>query len=390
MEKNIYRCCLLLVILVMSLNEAAMAQDKTNIVEYGYFSKKKDYKNFPEGWNLPGSVYSDYKNNKSLCRPGCQDSYCLLFQPQNNIVLESNLNGNTNILKVEPGAEYKIAIWAKDHSNDSSGSNRFDVEFDWYAESEPNYDYKPISRGNKVKSFTVSLDWESYTANVKVPDGIHSATLKLRFKSYGSMIYIDDISMVKIKNGETGGVPKPSGVKVNPSQHEVEMSWSAISDKAVHWKYQLEGGKEVDLGIQTNLVLEKLNANTTYKISIWGEKDGKQSQKEVKQITTAPFKYAEHDPLRIPYLRSINAAGTCWKHLKTYFNELYDLNATITYKQNGKIIVPDENGILNLEWKPTVSEFLDKTTLEVTIDEGNDKKWTLTYYLSVSKDPVNY
>ena len=389
MKYSIYRCCLLLVVLVMSLN-GATAQDKTNIVEYGDFSKKKEYKSFPEGWSLPGSVYSDYKNNKSLCRPGSKDSFCLLFQPQNNVVLGSNLYGNQNILKVEPGAEYEVTIWAKDHSEDSSGSNRFEVEFDWYAESEPNYEHVPIRRGVKVKSFSVSLDWKSYTAQVKVPDGIHSAALKVRFKSYGSMIYMDDISMVKTKKGETGGVPKPSSIKINPSQHEIEMSWSAVSDKTVRWKYQLEGGKEVDLGIQTNLVLERLNAHTTYKISIWGEKNGKQSQKEVKQITTAPFKYAENDPQRVPYLRSVNAAGTCWKHLKTYFNELYDLNATITYKQNGKIIVPDENGVLNLEWKPTVSEFLDKTTLEVTIDEGNDKKWTLTYYLSVSKDPVNY
>lgn len=387
MKTELYEYCALAFVFLL-LPYWAQAQEKKNIVEYGDFSRLKPNGSFAEGWYTSSNSY-DSRQGDFWIRPGSSDDRCIRLQPRNGYVLNTNLGGNENLLEVEPGAEYELTVWVKDCNEDSS-NNRFDILFDWYAEKGFDEKYRPLVSGEKVKTLTVSFEWQAYRVKVKVPDHIHSAALKLKFLTYYSRMLIDDISMVKTKDAEGGQVAAPIGIKTRAFQHEIEVSWSPVADKTVHWHYQTDGGEIVNLKAETFFILEKLPAGEKRVITIWGVKEGKVSPKVVREVATESFSKGEDDPDRIPYLRTISSSGTCWRYLKTYYNELYNLDARFTYRQNGKEIVPDSNGILNLDWKPTVSEFFDKTELEVTVDEGEGKTWTLTYYLSVSKDPVNY
>ena len=365
------------------------AQDKKNIVEYGSFYELKQYSSDkPQGWNISSNFYG-VKEGDMWKRPGSSDNRSLRLQPDKQYVVSTNLNGMPNILLVEPGAEYELAIWAKDVSYDPSGANRMNVNFDWYAEKEPGTSLSSVMSEKVGQTMEMTTEWKCYKTNVKIPPFANSAALKLTFLTNGSMLLLDDITMVKTKGPSFDEVLPPMGVKKTAYQHEIEVSWLPSTDEDVTWQAQLDDGKIIDLGKKNSLTFKRLVAGQSYVVSIWGVKGNSLSEKVVEKISTVPFEYAENDIRRIPYLKTISDDGYCWRYLKLYFYELYKLDATITYKQDGKTITPNEEGVLELSWKPTVSEYYDKAELEIMIDEGGGKKWTLTYQLMVSKDLEN-
>ena len=375
-----------LVCLILAMYSASVWAQEKDIVEYGsFYQLKTGSSDKPEGWYISSNYYG-VKEGDNWMRPGSTDNRSLRLQPDKKYIVQTNYQGKQNILMVQPGAEYQLSIWAKDTYEDTSGPNKMLFEIGWFAEDNANNVYQEVHAEEVGSIMQLSTDWKCYKHTVKVPAYANSASLKIKFLTYGSMILLDDVSMVKTKDAEVVEVHPPFGVQHRAFQHEVEVDWLPAEDKDVEWQAQVNGGDILSLGKQNSLALKRLKPGEKQNISIWGVKNGKQSAKVLVETSTKPFRYAQDDPMRIPYLSTIRDDGSCWRYLKTYFNELHNMDAAITYRQNGKLIEPDGNGVLLLHWEPSVSEYYDRTELEVTIDEGNGAKWTLTYQLTVSKD----
>ncbi len=168
----------------------------------------------------------------------------------------------------------------------------------------------------------------------------------------------------------------PHDLRVTAHQGELEVSWAKPQDiEGVTWEVVLNEGPGV-LVSTTSYICTKLCPGTVYRIKVRALRGSEQSPYTERQVSTARMKQPEHSEDRIPYLRTLLPDGTSpGRFLDLYYNELANPEAAITYRIDGRPVVPVNN---RLEF-PAFTGFSKNFQLEIRIDEGGGREWEILY-----------
>ena len=174
-------------------------------------------------------------------------------------------------------------------------------------------------------------------------------------------------------------VRPPQQLRVEKTfQREVEIVWNKTLLENIEWEILVEGQEPVRTQ-EIKYIVSDLEPDSEYKVSIRMVSGTNFSESADLLIKTKPMDYKVDDPQRVPYLRCISIEGDCPKQLPVFFNDLASSDAKIVYKHNGVEVKP-VNHLLQLVAK----NYTDK--LEVLIDEGNNKKFRLLYFINIPKE----
>lgn len=192
-------------------------------------------------------------------------------------------------------------------------------------------------------------------------------------------VYLDDISLIKSESGSTTPEiqkpEKPQQVKAVTFQREITVSWQKSKTEGITYEVK-NGEREFTKITGTSFTLEKLEPGKSYTIEVCAVKDGVKSEYVSKSAITYKLEKAADSEDRIPYLRTLEPAGSCkGRFLKLYYNDLANPNANISYKLDGKTVEPINN---TLEF-PAFDGNYKRFQLEIHIDEGNGREWEILY-----------
>ncbi|ERI86502.1 carbohydrate binding domain protein [Bacteroides pyogenes F0041] len=278
-------------------------------------------------------------------------------------------------LHVEKGASYKLTVWHKCTRDNLS----FYVNFNFYKRAKEDDQYK----SNQSFSFKTQKDqWVKFEQVIKIPENedIDVASMSISFAyRRNEKIYFDDISLVKSEGGSTTPeVEKPEKPRLKypqSFQREITVSWEKSHAEGI--TYEVKDGKQTYTGITGNsFTVEKLTPGQTYNIEVCAVKDGVRSEYAKTTAGTKNFERPVGSEGRIPYLRTIEPAGSCkGRFLKLYYNDLANPDAKISYKLDGKPVQPKDN---TLEF-PAFEGYYKRFQLEIHIDEGEGREWEILY-----------
>lgn len=280
--------------------------------------------------------------------------------------------------KLEKGATYKLTIWHKSNRPNL----RFSIYINFYQSLPTDETY--ISQNADLSFKTAGYgDWTKYEETFTVPNDnrINAGSLSINFP-YRSRekIYLDDLSLVKSdQDTSTPALPKPEKPQVKKFeryQREVVLTWGQSQVEGVTYEIKV-GDKEYKNLTGTSFTIEGLQPDSPYQIEICSVKDNvKSDYVKLPPVRTQPMTKGIYDEDRIPYLRTIEPAGSCkGRVLKLYYNDLANPRATITYKLNGLPITPTNNTLVFPEFDGIYKRF----QLEVHIDEGEGRVWDILY-----------
>ena len=267
---------------------------------------------------------------------------------------------------------YMLSIW---HKIQDDNNKKFTVIFHFYKDD----DWQDSQEFN----FTAKKDkWEQFSSNIQVPQGknINKAVMVIRFPySKNGEVYLDDISLIKSESGSTTPEiqkpEKPHQVKAVAFQREITVSWQKSKTEGITYEVK-NGEREFTKITGTSFTLEKLEPGKSYTIEVCAVKDGVKSEYVSKSAITDKLEKAADSEDRIPYLRTLEPAGSCkGRFLKLYYNDLANPNANISYKLDGKTVEPLNN---TLEF-PAFDGNYKRFQLEIHINEGNGREWEILY-----------
>ncbi|MEY8686905.1 fibronectin type III domain-containing protein [Bacteroides sp. AN502(2024)] len=168
----------------------------------------------------------------------------------------------------------------------------------------------------------------------------------------------------------------PRDLRVTAHQGELEISWAKPQNvEGVTWEVVLNDGPGVSVSTPS-YICTKLRPGTVYRIQVRALRGSEQSPYTEQRVSTKRMERPEHSEDRIPYLRTLLPDGTSpGRFLDLYYNELANPEAAITYRIDGRPVVPVNN---RLEF-PAFTEFNKNFQLEICIDEGGGREWEILY-----------
>ncbi|MGR4838870.1 MULTISPECIES: fibronectin type III domain-containing protein [unclassified Bacteroides] len=368
--RTIYRIALL-AMMWMWVIPTVNAQE--NLLKNGDFEgawSGSGYSMNPEGWTIATQTTGTMSVNEK--RDGGNGTKVFMAYLSNGGSISQN------DIKVKNGESYKLTLW---HKMKDDSNKKFHIRFNCY-DSESNW--LPDAKVEEV-NFTIKQrdKWMQETFVIKIPANTKISTMSMSisfpYSSRGGEVYLDDISLIKSESGSTTPEiqkpEKPQQVKVVAFQREITVSWKKSKTEGI--TYEVKNGEQEFTKITgTSFTLEKLEPGKSYTIEVCAVKDGVKSEYVRKNAITDKLEKAADSEDRIPYLRTLEPAGSCkGRFLKLYYNDLANPNANISYKLDGKTVEPINN---TLEF-PAFDGNYKRFQLEIHIDEGNGREWEILY-----------
>ena len=277
---------------------------------------------------------------------------------------------------MQSGAEYELTYW---YQGTVTKPNIL-VYIDWYKGEKLVKKDERKAQKDLAKDF--SNTWKKKTLTFKAPAGVESAALGFYIQSVyedaeaGRYILIDDISMVKTKDGEMLHKPEPpANVRATPQQREMELSWNAVADADASYQVYINGNL-VATTKSTKFVATALEPGRAYTFNVKTIKgDVASDASTTVSQTTMPLNFGVDEEDRIPYLYLVREQGTTPRTLPLYYHDLANPNAIIRYWVDGEAFTPTDNTIT----------FASKGehTLRIEIEETATRKWEIQYKLNV-------
>lgn len=275
----------------------------------------------------------------------------------------------TGEVPVERKKKYTFSFWYKG----TKLNHEIKVYFSWYDDSA----YKGREQKLSVKTAT---NWKKKECTIEIPEYANKVGIELTPSTdyRGVGILFDDVSLVAAKNmpGGTSSLEAPKHLEVNAFQGEMEISWDKpVNSDGMKWEVVFDDRMEATVS-SNSYMKTKLRPNTRHRIKVRAVKGGEVSPYTEKEESTKEMKEPEHSLDRIPYLRTLEPAGSCkGRFLKLYYNELANPDAKISYKLNGIPVQPQND---TLEF-PAFEGYYKRFQLEIHIDEGEGREWDILY-----------
>lgn len=318
----------------------------------------------PKFWSMDYSLGA--RQIKDNLRPNTKGVSALAIYAYGNI-------GMNREIAVEAGKKYRFSFWFK-------STKRFhEVEalFTWYSGSA----YKGRARVLTARAQKADT-WAEAKVEITVPEGVDKIgaihLLPERSFSNPPQIFLDDVTLV----ASTASAPPavtleaPRDLRVTTHQGELEFSWAKPQNaEGVTWEVVFNNGPSVPVST-ASYICTKLRPGTVYRMKVRALRGTEQSPYTERQVSTERMEQPEYSEDRIPYLRTLLPDGTSpGRFLDLYYNELANPEATITYRIDGRSVVPVNN---RLEF-PAFTGFHKNFQLEIHIDEGGGREWEILY-----------
>ena len=326
-----------ILVLALAFAQAGMAQTHEELVIDGgfevYVAPQPTNNNDDEEGTSPS--FDPYLKpqywyfNSSLSRERTKTAhsgkYSIRVYPNGGSFIARDKDFNTHYIKVQPGAEYELSYW---YQGTVTKPNIL-AYIDWHKGDK--LVKKDERKAQKDLANGFSATWKKKTLTFKAPAGVETASLGFYIQSVyedaeaGRYILIDDISLVKTKEGIVPNKPEP--------------------------------GKRYAFSVKT------------IKGSVASDASAPVSQ------TTLPLNFGIEEEDRIPYLYMVREQGTAPRTLPLYYHDLANPDAKILYWVDGQAVTPTSNTI-------TFSS-KGEHTLRIEIEETPTRKWEIEYKLNV-------
>ena len=324
----------------------------------------------PQYWYFNSSL------SRERTKTAHSGNFSIRVYPNGGSFIARDKDFNTHYIPVQSGAEYELTYW---YQGTVTKPNIL-VYIDWYKGKKLVKKDERKAQKDLAKDF--SNTWKKKTLTFKAPAGVESAALGFYIQSVyedaeaGRYILIDDISMVKTKDGEMLHKPEPpANVRATPQQREMELSWNAVADADASYQVYINGNL-VATTKSTKFVATALEPGRAYTFNVKTIKgDVASDASTTVSQTTMPLNFGVDEEDRIPYLYLVREQGTTPRTLPLYYHDLANPNAIIRYWVDGEAFTPTDNTIT----------FASKGehTLRIEIEETATRKWEIQYKLNV-------
>ena len=324
----------------------------------------------PQYWYFNSSL------SRERTKTAHSGNFSIRVYPNGGSFIARDKDFNTHYILVQSGAEYELTYW---YQGTVTKPNIL-VYIDWYKGEKLVKKDERKAQKDLAKDF--SNTWKKKTLTFKAPAGVESAALGFYIQSVyedaeaGRYILIDDISMVKTKDGEMLHKPEPpANVRATPQQREMELSWNAVADADASYQVYINGNL-VATTKSTKFVATALEPGRAYTFNVKTIKgDVASDASTTVSQTTMPLNFGVDEEDRIPYLYLVREQGTTPRTLPLYYHDLANPNAIIRYWVDGEAFTPTDNTIT----------FASKGehTLRIEIEETATRKWEIQYKLNV-------
>ena len=374
--------------LALAFAQAGTAQTHEELVIDGGFEVYVKPQNGNEGSGEGGTApsFDPYLKpqywyfNSSLSRERTKTAhsgnYAIRVFPNGGSFIARDKDFNTHYIKVQPGAEYELSYW---YQGTVTKPNIL-VYIDWYKGEQLIKKEERKAQKDMAKDFTGT--WKKKTLTFKAPAGVESAALGFYILSVyedadaGRHILIDDISMVKTKEGVVPNKPEPpANLHATPQQREIELSWNAVAETDVTYEITING-KAAATTKATKHVVTGLEPGKSYAFSVKTIKGSVVSDASATvSQTTMPLNFGVDEEDRIPYLYMVREQGTAPRTLPLYYHDLANPDAKMLYWIDGQPVTPT-SGAITFSSK-------GEHTLRIEIEETPTRKWEIEYKLNV-------
>lgn len=324
----------------------------------------------PQYWYFNSSL------SRERTKTAHSGNFSIRVYPNGGSFIARDKDFNTHYIPVQSGVEYELTYW---YQGTVTKPNIL-VYIDWYKGEKLVKKDERKAQKDLAKDF--SNTWKKKTLTFKAPAGVESAALGFYIQSVyedaeaGRYILIDDISMVKTKDGEMLHKPEPpANVRATPQQREMELSWNAVADADASYQVYINGNL-VATTKSTKFVATALEPGRAYTFNVKTIKgDVASDASTTVSQTTMPLNFGVDEEDRIPYLYLVREQGTTPRTLPLYYHDLANPNAIIRYWVDGEAFTPTDNTIT----------FASKGehTLRIEIEETATRKWEIQYKLNV-------
>ena len=324
----------------------------------------------PQYWYFNSSL------SRERTKTAHSGNFSIRVYPNGGSFIARDKDFNPHYIPVQSGAEYELTYW---YQGTVTKPNIL-VYIDWYKGEKLVKKDERKAQKDLAKDF--SNTWKKKTLTFKAPAGVESAALGFYIQSVyedaeaGRYILIDDISMVKTKDGEMLHKPEPpANVRATPQQREMELSWNAVADADASYQVYINGNL-VATTKSTKFVATALEPGRAYTFNVKTIKgDVASDASTTVSQTTMPLNFGVDEEDRIPYLYLVREQGTTPRTLPLYYHDLANPNAIICYWVDGEAFTPTDNTIT----------FASKGehTLRIEIEETATRKWEIQYKLNV-------
>ena len=377
-----------ILVLALAFAQAGMAQTHEELVIDGgfevYVAPQPTNNNDDEEGTSPS--FDPYLKpqywyfNSSLSRERTKTAhsgnYAIRVYPNGGSFIARDKDFNTHYIKVQPGAEYELSYW---YQGTVTKPNIL-AYIDWHKGDK--LVKKDERKAQKDLANGFSATWKKKTLTFKAPAGVETASLGFYIQSVyedaeaGRYILIDDISLVKTKEGIVPNKPEPpANLHATPQQREVVLSWNAVAETDVTYEITIDG-KAAATTQATRYVVTKLEPGKSYAFSVKTIKGSVVSDASATvSQTTLPLNFGVNDEDRIPYLYMVREQGTAPRTLPLYYHDLANPDAKMLYWIDGQLVTPT-SGAITFGSK-------GEHTLRIEIEETPTRKWEIEYKLNV-------
>lgn len=362
---------ILYILLAMLYPGGMMAQESDNLIPNGDFEQFGTgmHKDKPIGWQIDNGVFPECETR--IVHGGSK-------------ALRTYLNGGSfrpnraDPIPVISGNKYRLSFWYYGKSN-----RNVVITLSWYKGDKYIQGETFDNIRDKVRAYEL---WSEKKQDIQVPEGIDGLGISVRLlpESGDSYIIFDDFTLKNIGAGTTVEIPQPKNLQAVTYQREMELNWENVAVEGMTWEIEI-GGKTLAKVMKPtsgkpSFVIDNLQPNTSYTFSVYAvDASGKKSKPAVLTEKTQELAPKE-DEDRIPFLRTIREDGYYNYRptgVYTYFTDLYEEGAVISYWWDGSPVSPVGRW---LAFKYTD----DKTdhVLKILIKEADGRTWNLEYFLT--------
>lgn len=349
------------------------AQTGSNLVPNGGFEEWNSYgRESPKDW-YGGNSYLGKQQGK---RTGGDGTYVLETYTEGGS-FRLMITGDEHILDVKEGGTYKFSFWY----NSDQPRKEIVYSITWWDSAGRLKDKQRFTHR------TTNNGWKEVENLVTTPSGkdIAKAGIIFELPAQGAnKILFDDVAFIP-QNAQQPDLPTPTDLSAKAiHQREITLNWTHTSTEPTQWEIDLNG-QTVATGLtKPHHTLEGLDPNSDYRIAVRALRKGQKSPEANLTVRTLPMEKSADSPDRIPYLRTIRDDGRCDRRIKPYWNDLANKNAAITYRFDGKPLLPDADGMLVFP-RSEDGDIWENHILHITVDEGEGRKWRIRYRLSIKK-----
>lgn len=357
--------------------------DKQNLWYNPGFEIKDEYRGEPiyDRWSFNGQPITNFNFNTEKPHSGANS--LKLFPTAKGAL--SIYDADWDLLQRYPaksGDVFTLSYWHRGSLN----VDALEVTIRAYSAKDK---YSPILEktiaGSKVLT---QQDWAKKTVAIRIDNADRKAdmqdqeiaffeiSLEMPFVfNSDKVIYLDDFELIEGAPEPEVKLEAPAVINTAAFEREIELSWQADTDKQVTWEVVV--GDQTFPVSQPNYILTGLEPRKDYTIKVCSVKgQHKSAYKEIKTSTSLILKN-EDDETRLPYLRTLNSAGTASQTINLFYSDLYRAKeAKFTYWINGREVKPEG-------YKLTFPQKGENQELKIRIEEAPSQIWELTYILEI-------